>query len=73
MRPVDDEWTEVRATLPDTVQLRTWLRSLGPDAVLVEPVGLRQALSKEWLQLTQLYDAADAADSDGKTLSESVR
>jgi predicted DNA-binding transcriptional regulator YafY len=57
MRPVDDEWTEVRATVSDTVQLRNWLRSLGPDAVVVEPEGLRQALYQEWSELAQLYGA----------------
>jgi predicted DNA-binding transcriptional regulator YafY len=73
MSQIDDEWTEVRATLPDTVQLRTWLRSLGGDAVLLEPAGLRKALRKEWLQLTQLYDATDTVENDKKTSRELVR
>lgn len=59
MRKIDEQWTEVRATLPDTVQLRTWLRSLGPDAVLIEPQALRQALRQEWVQLAQLYATTD--------------
>jgi hypothetical protein len=37
MTPVDAEWTRVHVSVQDTVQLRTWLRSLGPDAVVDEP------------------------------------
>jgi predicted DNA-binding transcriptional regulator YafY len=37
MTPVDAEWTRVQVSVQDTVQLRTWLRSLGPDAVVEEP------------------------------------
>ena len=55
MFPIDDQWTEVKATVPDTVQLRTWLRSLGPDAVVHEPAELREQLRQEWIELVQLY------------------
>ena len=55
MSPVDEQWTEVTATVPDTVQLRTWLRSLGPDALVYEPANLRDQLRQEWADLVQLY------------------
>lgn len=55
MTPVDDQWTQVEVTLPDTIQLRTWLRSLGPDAVVISPLHVRNELIKEWNELQQLY------------------
>ncbi len=42
MAVIDNEWTSVRVLVQDTVQLRTWLRSLGPDAVVEEPTSLEQ-------------------------------
>lgn len=55
MSPIDQFWTEVTATVPDTIQLRTWLRSLGPEAVVHEPATLREQLRQEWADLLQLY------------------
>ncbi len=52
---IDAEWTRVRATVSDTIQLRTWLRSLGPDAVVEEPESLRAQLKREWEVLASLY------------------
>lgn len=55
MVPIDDEWTRVQVLVQDTVQLRTWLRSLGPDAVVEEPASLREQLKGEWEELASLY------------------
>jgi predicted DNA-binding transcriptional regulator YafY len=55
MTPTDGEWTRVRVKVHDTVQLRTWLRSLGPDAVVEEPTSLREQLRSEWIELQALY------------------
>lgn len=55
MTPVDAEWTRVQVSVQDTVQLRTWLRSLGPDAVVDEPESLRIQLKREWETLVSLY------------------
>ena len=52
---IDSEWTRVQATVQDTIQLRTWLRSLGPDAVVEEPESLRAQLKREWEVLASLY------------------
>jgi predicted DNA-binding transcriptional regulator YafY len=57
MTPVDAEWTKVQVSVQDTVQLRTWIRSLGPDAVVVEPEALRLQLKREWDELASLYGA----------------
>ena len=54
---IDSEWTRVQATVQDTIQLRTWLRSLGPDAVVEEPESLRAQLKREWEELASLYEA----------------
>ena len=52
---IDDAWTRVEVKVQDTIQLRTWLRSLGPDAVVESPDFLRNHLNDEWRELMKLY------------------
>ncbi len=61
MTPMDAEWTKVQVKVQDTIQLRTWLRSLGPDAVVEEPETLREQLKREWAELQSLYGEAPTA------------
>ena len=56
MTPIDGEWTRVQVKVHDTIQLRTWIRSLGPDAVVEEPGPLREQLKREWADLLFLYE-----------------
>jgi predicted DNA-binding transcriptional regulator YafY len=53
--PIDGLWTRIEATVPDTIQLRAWLRSLGKDAVVEEPALLRLQMEGEWQELVSLY------------------
>lgn len=55
MRALDDEWSEVSARVADTIMLRNWLRSLGPDAVVMAPPWLRNAMRDEIGRLRTLY------------------
>jgi predicted DNA-binding transcriptional regulator YafY len=55
MAPIDTEWMRVQVRVQDTIQLRTWLRSLGPDAVVESPEQLRVELRREWADLLSLY------------------
>ena len=55
LTPIDDAWTRVEVKVQDTIQLRTWLRSLGPDAVVESPDFLRTQLNDEWRELVKLY------------------
>lgn len=55
MTPFNDEWTQINVTVPDTVQLRVWLRSMGPDAVVMSPSSLKEQLVAEQAQLLRLY------------------
>lgn len=55
LTPIDDAWTRVEVKVQDTIQLRTWLRSLGPDAVVESPDFLRNQLNDEWRELVNLY------------------
>lgn len=56
MTPIDGVWTRVKVRVQDTLQLRTWLRSLGADAVVEEPESLRAQLQREWEELVSVYD-----------------
>ena len=55
MIPIDSAWTRIEVRVQDTIQLRTWLRSLGPDAVVEAPEPLREQLKREWADLLSLY------------------
>ena len=55
MVTLDGDWTQVNATVPDTVQLRMWLRSMGTDAVVEAPLSLKEQLKAEYLELQHLY------------------
>ena len=55
MTAIDAEWTRVQVKVQDTIQLRTWIRSLGPDAVVEVPELLREQLKREWKELASLY------------------
>ena len=55
LTPIDDAWTRVEVKVQDTIQLRTWLRSLGTDAVVESPDFLRNQLNDEWRELVKLY------------------
>lgn len=56
--PIDGEWTRIEVKVPDTIQVRTWLRSLGADAVVEAPEGLRDQLKSEWAELGRLYEGS---------------
>lgn len=57
MMVLDGEWSELTATVPDTVQLRMWLRSLGASAEVREPASLRMEMRKEFDGLLSLYES----------------
>ena len=47
----------VCAEVPNTVELRQWIRSLGPNAEVLEPKILRDELIKDFVQLLARYGA----------------
>ena len=53
---LDDGWTRIKVTVPDTLQLRTWIMSLGKDAVIDGPAALRREIGLEARQLMAHYD-----------------
>jgi len=53
---VDNEWTRLEATVPDTVQLRKWILSLGADAIVDGPTALRMEIAEEAGKLAMHYD-----------------
>lgn len=52
---LDDEWMQLKVTVPDTLQLRTWIMSLGKDAVVDSPAALRKEIIAEARQLLAHY------------------
>jgi len=62
MVTLDSEWTQVNATVPYTVQLRMWLRSLGTDAVVEAPLSLKEQLKAEYLELQRLYSTGTSPE-----------
>ncbi len=45
----------LRAEVPNTVELRQWIRSLGPNAEVLEPTFLRQEMAEEVATLAWRY------------------
>lgn len=68
MTRVDEEWLRVHVRVQDTIQLRTWIRSLGPDAVVEEPESLRIQLKREWEELVSLYGESQPDPSEVQNL-----
>ena len=69
MAAIDDQWTQVNATVPDTVQLRMWLRSMGADAVVEAPLSLKEQLTEESLELIRLYSGASLPEPNSAVMN----
>lgn len=51
----EPDWKRLRATVLDTVQIRSWLRSLGADAVVEKPAALAEELRSEAMEIAAQY------------------
>lgn len=52
---LDDNSYQLQATLKDTNQLRWWLKSLGVDVEVLEPLSLREEFAENAKLLSQIY------------------
>jgi predicted DNA-binding transcriptional regulator YafY len=52
---VDEDNVLLRATVPDTLELRLWLKSFGDEVAVLEPVSLRQEFREMAENLTAYY------------------
>jgi predicted DNA-binding transcriptional regulator YafY len=66
MNPIDDEWTRIEVVIQDTVQLRTWIRSLGPDAIIEQPKFLQEEFHREYESLLSQYNCLNAFINPGE-------
>lgn len=53
----EPDWKRLRTTLVDTVRIRSWIRSLGADAVVEKPRLLAEELKMDMVKLVTLYAA----------------
>ena len=53
--PCDEGWEALSATVPDTIELRTWLRGHGALIEVLEPRALREEMAAEAQAAAQLY------------------
>jgi predicted DNA-binding transcriptional regulator YafY len=60
--PIDDDWSELRATVPESAQLEWWLASFGAQVEVLAPVGLRRRMARSASALHSMY----ARDLRGK-------
>lgn len=60
MMRLNAEWTRVSVRMPDTSQLRWWLRSFGPDVEVIRPEKLRREFFEEGQALASLYSRISA-------------
>ena len=52
---VDEDNVLLRATVPDTLELRLWLKSFGDEVAVLEPAALRQEFREMAENLTTYY------------------
>jgi predicted DNA-binding transcriptional regulator YafY len=71
MTPIDDEWTRIEVVIQDSVQLRTWIRSLGPDAIIQQPKSLQEEFQREYESLLTQYNNLNAFVNSKKHTSRS--
>ena len=69
MTALHDDWSQLTATVADTVQLRMWLRSLGPSALVLEPDFLRLEMQSEFETLQTMYLDESIAHSTPSALN----
>ncbi len=55
LEPSGDGWFRLRATLPDTMDLRGWLKSYGPDVEVVGPARVREEIGRELREAAKRY------------------
>lgn len=53
--------TVLRARVPNTEELRQWIRSLGPNAEVIEPKALRAEMAEEFATLAHRYASPAAS------------
>jgi predicted DNA-binding transcriptional regulator YafY len=53
--PDDDGWVLVRATVPDTSQLRWWILGMGPRIRVRRPASLRREIRAALREAAALY------------------
>ena len=55
LEPAQDGRHRLRATVPDTVELRGWLKSYGPHVEVVSPASLREDIAEELREAAARY------------------
>ncbi len=67
LRPAENGWAELRATVADTAQLRVWLRGHGSLCQVLGPPALRAQIADEMAVTARLYvNGAGAAGAGGQ-------
>jgi predicted DNA-binding transcriptional regulator YafY len=65
VQPAGDGWTVVIATVPDTMQIRWWLRGYGADLEVLEPQSLRAEFVELARKSNELYGHRDSSGLNG--------
>jgi predicted DNA-binding transcriptional regulator YafY len=55
IRPADDDWVRVTATVNDTAQLGWWLSAFGDQVEVIKPAHLRESMAVSAAALARLY------------------
>ena len=56
VKSIDDQWSELTATVTESWQLEWWLRSFGTLCEVVRPARLRRAMADEARDVGRMYD-----------------
>lgn len=64
LTPQPDGSIQLDLTVPSLVEIKSWLLSFGANALVLEPLELRDAMAAEARQMSRLYEEAEEAAID---------
>lgn len=70
IKKIDNSWVKVSASVPDSNQLRWWLRGFGPNVEIVRPRALRQEFQTDISALKSIYSDKRGRKMDVSAESE---
>jgi len=64
IRPIDEEWCQLSATVIESDQLEWWLSSFGAQCEVLAPARLRKRMQEQAREVSRLYRAKAASSSE---------
>lgn len=70
IRQIDDEWSEVQATITESEQIEWWICSWGDQCEVLAPAHLRRRMAKRVQGMQQFYETQPSSGGSGRRVSK---